>query len=300
MDASVDGTAPDASVDGGPTDASADGAVADAASDAGVDGPPPFDAGAGCIAPNDPPLSAAAAGLPTAGLVVWLRADHGIHMTATNGVCAWVDASGGGHVFAASPPTARPLWESAGTAGLPAVHFNAAGPGLVEAGVLGLPPQSARTFIVVQSLVSLTGRFHSIIQGQSGTPGTYVMIDTNTWFTAGRREGVYAMNTSFDSDLATLAGARLHVYSVGPMTIGTPVAAGISYRIDRVTRTLTQTSSGVGTGNFSDFSLANFTTIGSVQGGEALLSEVLVYDHVLSTADRNAVEAALSTRYAIP
>lgn len=304
MDAGVDGTAPDASVDGGAADATADRVVADAAdagaSDGAVDGPPPFDAGPGCIAPNDPPLSAAAAGLPTAGLVAWLRADHGIHKTATDGVCAWVDARGSGHVFQPLVPTGRPLWENAGLAGLPAVHFSSAGPGLIKGGVLGLPPQSARTFIVVQRLVSLTGRFHSIIQGVGDSPGTYVMIDANTWFTVGSREGVYAMDTSFDSDLATAAGARLHVFSVGPMIIGTPVAPALSYRIDRVTRTLTTKSTGSGNGTFYDFSSANFTMVGNAVGGEAVLAEALVYDHVLSTADRDAVEASLSARYAIP
>ncbi len=299
MDAAADRTAPDAAMDGGAADAAADRTVADAA-DGAVDGPPPFDAGPGCIAPNDSPLSAAAAGLPAAGLVAWLRADHGIHKTATDGVCAWADARGSGHVFQPLVPGGRPLWESAGLAGLPAVHFSSTGPGLIKAGVLGLPPQSARTFIVVQRLVSLTGRFHSVIQGLGDSPGTYVMIDTNTWMTAGSREGVYAPETSFDSDLATAAGARLHVFSVGPMIIGTPVAPALSYRINRVTRTLTTTSTGSGNGTFLDFSSANFTMVGNAVGGEALLAEVLVYDHVLSTADRNAVEAALSTRYAIP
>src|SRR4029077_1316137 len=105
-------------------------------------------------------------------------------------------------------------------------------------------------------------------QGQSGTPGTYLGVDTNTFATAGGREGVYMMNNAYDSALATTTAApRVHVYTISTMTAGTPVLSGIDYRVDGVTQTLTRTSGGLGNGNFENFSTANFTSVATGRDG---------------------------------
>ena len=268
--------------DGG--DASADAAETE----------PPYDAGADCLAPsNEAALSATGAGLPASGLVFWLRGDHGVYKTAANAVCAWADQSG--HHQLLGNVSTRPTWAPTGLGGQAAVHFT--NQLMATSGVLGIAPTSPRTIIAVSTLVSTTQRFQAFVQGQSGSAGTYLGLDTNTFNTAGSREGVYAMNNGYDSALATAATPRVHVYTISTMTPGTPVLAGIDYRVNGATMTLTRTPAGLGNGNFEDFSGANATSVG---GPDAFIAEVLVYDRALTIDERVAVEAALKTRYGIP
>jgi hypothetical protein len=255
-----------------------------------------FDGGADCIAPaGEAPLDAAAAGFPASGLVLWLRGDRGVYKTAVNAVCGWADQSGQGSIL--TPYAGRPSWSATGLAGLPAVRSTPAGEGLSVGGVLGIAATSARTIIAVTQLVSATNRFEVVEQGQSGTPGTYLAVDTNTFNTAGSREGVYMTNNAYDTALATTTAPRIHVYTISTMTVGTPVLSGIDYRVDGVTQTLTRTSGGLGNGNFEGFSGANFTSVAT--NSEGIVAEVLIYDRALGDTERAAVEAALKTRYGI-
>ena len=256
-----------------------------------------FDGGADCVAPTgEASLDPTTVGLPASGLALWLRGDRGVYKTAANAVCGWADQSGKGSIL--TPYAGRPSWSATGLAGLPAVRSTAAGEGLSVGGVLGIGPTSARTIIVVSQLVSASNRFEAVEQGQSGTPGTYLALDTNTFNTAGDREGVYMMNNAYDSALATTtASPRIHVYTISTMTVGTPVLSGIDYRVDGVTQTLTRTSGGLGNGTFENFSGANFTSVAT--NSEGIVAEVLIYDRALGDTERSAVEAALKTRYGI-
>jgi hypothetical protein len=166
---------------------------------------------------------------------------------------------------------------------------------LAVSGVLGIEAQSARTFIAVVQLVNTTDRFAAVQQGASGTPGTYVNLDANTFQTAGSREGVYVLNNSYDSGLATSTAPRVHLLSIGSMTPATPILGAIDYRVNGVAQTLTRNYGGLGDGNFESFSNANYTLVGG--GVSAFIAEALIYDRALSTDERLGVEAALSARY---
>jgi hypothetical protein len=291
---------------GAPVDASADvsvpgdsGSGVDAAPDARF--VPVVDAGTGCeLAGVDPPLAPEEASLPPAGLVTWLRGDRGIYKTAAGAVCAWVDQSGAGRVFTAASPGARPLWLASGVGNQAAVDFGNEQALSVES-VLVLPAQSARTLIAVQRHVTTTTRFIPITTGNLANNFTYLGIDANTFHTVGSREGVYMHGNAYDSDLATSIESRVHVYVIGPMVIGTPILPAVHYRVNGGERALTRTSGGTGNGNFESFAGAHRTLIGDTNGAaHSVLSEVLVYDHALSTADVTAVEGALKARYSIP
>ena len=95
------------------------------------------------------------------------------------------------------------------------------------------------TFIAVAQLMTATGRFDPIIQGQGSTPGTYLMIDANTWQTAGSREGAYVTNSSFDTGLATSTAPRLHVLTVSTMVPGTALSSALAYRVNGAAQVLT-------------------------------------------------------------
>jgi hypothetical protein len=283
----------DAAQDAGETDAAVDAGELDAGVDAGT----PIDAGLGCLAPtDDTPLTPAAAGVPANGLLLWLRADHGVYKTASADVCGWLNAAGAGELFQGSA-TARPTWDPIALSEQPAIRFRA-GQVLTIANVMGLAPQAARTFVAVQKLSNTTARFFALSQGLGGSPGTYVGLDTNTFNTAGSREGVYVTNNSFDSALATSTATRLHVLAVDAMTVGTPVLPALHYRVNGVPMTMTLNRGG--TGNFQSFDTANFTAVGSALGAaDVWLSELLAYDHALTAPELAALEDALLNRYAI-
>jgi hypothetical protein len=231
--------------------------------------------------------------------MLWVRADRGIYKDASNGVCAWADRSGHQNVFVPPASGGRPTWEDASLGGRPAVHAAPPQQGLFTAGVLGLAPDSPRTFIAVQQLASTAGRFAAIIQGKSGTAGTYVGFDTNTFQTAGSREGVYFTNNAYDSNVTTSTAPRLHVMIIRSMTPTQPVLSNIEYRIDAQTTTLTRTPGGLGNGNIEDFSAADYSGVVSRPAGNASVAEALVYDHALSPTELTAVEGVLEARYGI-
>jgi hypothetical protein len=296
--------------EGGPSVGTTDGGP-DAADAAEAGSLFTVDAGSDCHPiTSQETLSAAGAGLPADGLSLWLRADRGVYGASTEAgapaVCAWLDLSGGTTVLTNSTPPARPTWQTTGIDGQAAVQFGTTEQVMTTAGVLGIGATSPRTLIAVERLTSGNGRFNPIMQGQGGTPGTYISIDANTWQTAGSLEGVYVTNNSFDTALATSTTAtRVHVLTVGAtMTVGASLTGAVDYRVNGQVQTLSKRA---GSGNFESFADANFTAVGvfgtpstggTVTGG--LVAEVLVYGRALSVNERQAVEAALKTRYAIP
>jgi len=267
----------------------------------GASGPtlPDIDAGSDCVAPaDDTLLSPTAAGLPTAGLAVWLRADHGVYLSADERVCAWVDQSGNDHVYTPANASTRPLWAAAGVGGKEALHFDAPGRYLATGGVLGIPAGSARTLIAVVQLVNTTARCSAVQQGQSGTPGIYVMLDANTFEGVPSHESVYVTDNDYSSELATSTAPRVHIYTLSTMAPGVDVLPNINYRVNGAPLTLVRNNAGLGNGTFEDFSGANYSAVGG-DCPDAFIAEVLVYGRALTVPERVAVEASLEARYGI-
>jgi hypothetical protein len=298
IDAGTDVTG-DAGPDGdAPAEAGGDAAT-EASSDLAAEVAPPFDAGLGCDPPpaNQLALVPATEGVPAQGLALWVRADRGIYMTPGAGLlCAWADQSGHGRILL--PAGGRPQWRPGTVGGKEGVGFAPAAAAMTVGGAVDIPATSGRTFVAVVKSVSTTARFQPVFQGKSGTPGTYVGIDTNTFQTAGSREGVYVTNNAYDSALPTSPVPRLHVFTISTMAPGTAVLPSIEYRVDGVAQTVTRTSGGLGNGNIESIANADFTAVGSA-GADAIVAEVLIYDHPLSAGDRASLEASLKARYGI-
>jgi hypothetical protein len=300
-DASSEGAA--AGLDGAvTTDA---GSSTDAGGEAGGEDAAVADAGTPCLAPDgEAPLSATTEGFPTQGLVLWLRADHGVSKTADQSVCAWADQSGAGVVLQGND-SARPIWSATAVGAQAGIDFTT-GEALRYAGDLGTGAGGARTFVVVQQLVSTTGRFQAI--GQAGQQGGAIAIDTNTWQTQGSLYGVYADDTSYDSTQPTSTAPSVHVLTVDSIVADAAIAGAIDYRVDGKSLALTARS---GTGDFAGLAGSISTYVGSaIAGGqgsptdaaptlpaEAIVTEVLVYDRALAPDERSALESALATRY---
>jgi hypothetical protein len=277
-------------VDAGPVDA---GAL-----DAGVDAGRSVDGG-GCPATTGIVLDPADAGLPAQGLRLWLRPDLAVATVGDAGVsiCRWEDLTGHGLHFVPSTAT-PPTLSASGLRGRPSVTISSAGRSLVRGDVLGLAPTSGRTVAVLSLNRDLTRRYEAFFQGLTGSPGTYLGLDTNTFNTAGAREGVYITGNAFDADLATAAIARTHVLSISTMAPGTAVPAALTYTVDGVVRALSSTPD-PGSGVIQSFLGANFTALGRAAGGftGAELGDVLVWDRALTPAERAQVEAYFSARY---
>jgi hypothetical protein len=246
-------------------------------------------------------LDAADAGLPTQGLRLWLRADLGVATLGAAGVsvCRWEDLSGNARhftpAFAATPPTLA----AAGLRGRPSVTFPTDSQALVRYDLLGIAPTAGRTVALIGINRDLTRRYQAFLQGQPNTPGTYLGLDTNTFQTAGAREGAYVTNNGYDVDLATSTSARTHLFSVSTMVPGTALPGALTYTVDGVERTLTRTPGGLGNGLIEDFSGATYTALGAGAAGflGAELGDVLVWDRALTASERAQVEAYFSARY---
>jgi hypothetical protein len=99
-------------IDAGPSDAG----------DAGDAGVVVLFDDAGCPLPTNAVLDPADAGLPPAGLTLWLRTDIGLAATDAGAICRWEDVSGKGNHFL--PGTSTPaLYDATGLAGHPAVSI---------------------------------------------------------------------------------------------------------------------------------------------------------------------------------
>ena len=212
----------------GSTDAADAANTADAADAA--DAAPVLDE-AGCPVPTGVTVSLVGAGIPSAGLKLWLRSDIGvntINAVADGGVvCRWDDVSGNGHAL--TPAGVPPTKISNGLGAMPAVSFGAA-QNMTRAGVLGIGATSARTVALYSKTPDTTHRWQPFLQGTNGTPGNYFGIDANTFNTVGSREGVYVTNNSYDSDLATSANARSLVLSISSMAKARGCSAGAGIR----------------------------------------------------------------------
>jgi hypothetical protein len=297
-DAATD-TAADASADGDAATEAGGDVAAEAPADGGVEAAPPYDAGLGCLPPpaDQVPLIPATEGIPAQGLALWVRADRGIYMLpGTGAVCAWADQSGHGRIL--TNAGGRPFWEPGTVGGKEGVHFKTTSAAMATGGAVDIPAAAGRTFVAVVKSVSTTVRFQPVFQGKAGTPGTYVGIDTNTFQTAGSREGVYVTNNAYDSALATSTDVRVHVFTMSTMAAGTPVLPSIGYRVNGVAQTVARTSGGLGNGNIESIATADFTSVGSA-GGDTLVAEALIYDHPLNAAERATLEAALMARYGL-
>ena len=261
---------------------------------------PDLDAGSDCVAPTDTTLlSPTVAGLPTAGLALWLRADRGVwYLSGDQHVCAWVDQSGADRVFVPANQSTRPLWEDAGLGGKAAVHVDGVGHHVATGGVLDIPPTSGRTLIAVERLVNTSARCGAIQQGQSGTPGTYLMMEANTYQGVPDHESVFLTNNDYSTPLATSTLPRVHTYTLKTLMPGLDVLPNIDYRVNGTSLSLVRNNAGLGNGTIEDISGMNYTAIGS-DCSDFYIAEAIVYSRALTVAESASIEAALEARYGI-
>ncbi len=250
----------------------------------------------GChLATTTPRLDPAAAGLPTDGLVLWLRADVGVRLDGgTNEVCGWENQVGT-EVF--TPDGAgRPTYVRDWRDGLPAIRAED-GDWLVAPGVLGIAPAAGRTFFAVTEVVDPVAQTVVIYQGLRGSPGLYVGIEHNVGGTAGRLYGIHMPNdVSLDSEFPTTPGAvAVHTLVLDDLVVGSAHTSVAHYYNDGRSSALSQRQ---GPSTVGDFTSANATWVAWALGS-LLESEVLAYARPLDDTERSRVERYLADRHAI-
>ena len=264
--------------------------------DAGTDADP-----TACLPVNATVLDPAAAGIPTAGLVVWLRADAGVSATAAGAVCSWKNQVGS-EVFTPAAaaflgtrftsPQLVPDWMP----GIPALH-SGPGRGLGVRSIEGVPPTQGRTFFAVTERIDPAGRFQPIMQGLPTSDRLYVGLDQDTFNTLGKRYGAYVSGAAFDSSFATAAGSRAVESLVDDdLVIGHANASILHYFNNGSAGTLTYR------GNITtviDMTAMTTTYAACSQGADALQAEALIYARPLASAERQQVEHYLGARYGI-
>jgi hypothetical protein len=215
--------------------------------------------------------------IPTAELKLWLRSDNGV--TASGGsVSAWADISGNNNNAVQSTSSARPVVGLDSINGKPAITFNDQFLYLPTSAQLGIQSHSYEFYIVarptssgVQFLMSGSYEqyeYHLTSYGARFIPTTGVYLDESTSYTVSDGNAhVFAARASFTGGAVRIDG------------------------IDGAASTENITSSDAGS-----------LYLGMRQGGTLPffgdIAEVLIYDTVLTSTQRDSVERYLADRYA--
>lgn len=213
------------------------------------------------------------------GLLIWLRADTGVTLTSGR-VSTWADQSGNGNDFVQSTAGNRPI---PGTAinGQATVTFDRARPDYVSKGSFSAP--SAGEVLIVLKNAGPNGSGDSPWQMTTDPQGSwYTWIDAN----------IYENWGSTSRSTATAPGVGLdsaHVYNVRS------AAGAYSVHIDG-----TQIySTGTNTVGFDPTLFLGYGPSSST-GYSGDIAEVLIFDRVLSSGERDQVMGYLRDRYNTP
>ena len=223
-------------------------------------------------------LPIASTSVPDAGLRLWLRADVGIVADSNNNVSRWGDQSNLGNDAAASEAAQQPQLVVNVVNGQPVVRFNGTNDAL-ELGNVMAGATAGEIFIVTRAQNVATAR-----QGltQFGTAGGTSYGDGMVWddFGNASQPGCVVANSVLTS---------WHLYNSAMDANGNSVLRfNCADYVSRAGQTVSFCSNPV---------------LGADWSGNHLLgdiAEVLVYDHVLSAAERATVGGYFVSKYALP
>jgi hypothetical protein len=209
------------------------------------------------------------------GLKIWLKADAGAGSSDGDPVGTWTDQSGTSHDFTQATSGKKPLYKVNIKNSLPAVRFDGSDDEM-SAGDLSAVFPSAGTIACA-------------VKATSGSYMVYKTKENDSWWQFGGSGYWGAFRSSRLASTGTMPNdSAWHIFSC------TAVASAYKVWVDAVNK--------INSGSFTfdggnDHNLAHQTTFGHYTAMD--LGELIVYDSVLSDADRQQVEQYLSTRWAI-
>jgi hypothetical protein len=202
------------------------------------------------------------------GLLLWLRADVGVTKNGDN-VTVWADQSGNGHDVTQTDPAHQPTWTAMGIGGQPSIVTSRAAGGQTLYNAVNFPTPS--TIFLVARSTGITGR---ILSGASNS--TIV-----GWW--GALQGC----ALFGGDWL----GTCNVSNTDPQLYSATVGGGDNYLYRNGTQIANNQS---GSDGFNGVSIGGQP---SNEYSDAEIAEVRIYQGVLSTAERMAVEQELNAKY---
>ena len=202
------------------------------------------------------------------GLWLWVKADAGVTLTS-GAVSQWVDQSGHGRHFAQSQASKRPTVVAAANNGYPAIRLTATARQTLDMSTT--LPNDHTVFIAARLWGTNKAR---ILNAMS-----------NNWLLGwwgGNQDAIYHMGWISPSSTFAASNDWLQYTDVNGSTTYAAYRSGrLMYTTGNVAVPQGLTLSGYQDGEYSD----------------ADILEILVYDRALSTAERQAVERYLASRY---
>ncbi|HNF72351.1 MAG TPA: LamG domain-containing protein, partial [Chitinophagaceae bacterium] len=235
--------------------------------------------------------------IPTLGLKLWLRADSGVNLSGNN-VTQWNDLSGNNLNAIQGNSSKQPQWVANAMNGNPVVHFDGSDD-ILAASVLPLSSTNKATVIIVNKALNNGICVEQSRNVNSSAGGFYIYdnYQNNGWAAAvkGNAAGPFSNYVStFISN--TLSYAPKLIVASFDKSQG-------SYQNQiksRMNGTDMVNASGYG-GTHTDNFVNDTLFIGGRQTGNAYLegdiAEILVYNRLLSTTERNQVENYINQKY---
>jgi hypothetical protein len=208
--------------------------------------------------------------IPQSGLSLWLKADAGLMLDGSD-VISWADQSGNGNNFIANASSAIKVNNIIGSN--PSVLFDGAN-------LIGSDIVTAKTiYAVIKTLAISAEQYAAILEATGGS--LYSAIDGTQWgsyFGKGSPSG-QTIPTETAAIIATLSDD------------------GANYELRRDGQQIVSSTEGDGFTSRSSAYLGSDSSAG--QPANVYISEIIVYDRVLVSAEIQQVEAYLNTKYAI-
>jgi hypothetical protein len=210
-----------------------------------------------------------------AGLTVWLKPELGIDRDAADAVSSWQDSSGNNNHCTQATTAAKPTYRASQFGSMPGIHFD--GGDFLESSV-GMSTGSYTKVV----RVSLDG-FEQLgnILSSGSDPGAGHALFMNNQATPRLWHG----GTSFSISNTPMVAFQQHILVA-------------TYDAANLTGTLYLDGVQVGTGTAANHANPTYK-LGAIAGGSFMrgtIGEVLIYDRVITEAERLAVENYLLTK----
>ena len=222
--------------------------------------------------------------IPTTGLRLWLKGDAITGLTDGAAVATWSDSSGVGSNATQTTPAYQPTYVASGLNGKPAVHFNNA-----NTQFMNIASAFNGNVSTITEIAVLKGSYPNRALFQT-MPGQGDNLVYDPWSDTISHACDWTATANIDTSkfptggLLTVICERdggnhlmLSTYSNGPRFDGPRYGD---------TGTIWVQSSYLGSDNREAYCTGD-------------VSELLIYDHALTTADKQAVEAYLATKYGL-
>lgn len=224
--------------------------------------------------------------IPSAGRMLWLKANTGITTNGNGLVSSWADSSGNGNDLSQSVPAREPVLVANSIGVRPSVRFNG-GDDVLNSSGLVVSGNNAFTTVTVAKFNSSALPQTMFWQGdgsESGGYGAYLSGTANVAFGWGGSSAEVSSAVSVPSDkwyrIVTSYDGLTHKTLVNGTLAGSA----------------TKTDSNFTTGVFS---LGNYGPVPS-QGFTGDIAEVFVYDRALSVSELGDVDNYLKGKYGKP